>query len=391
MRKFFVVLLSILTLNSLFSQNTKRIVLDNNKFAFRLFYELQSKHNLFFSPFSISSALAMTYAGANANTKTEMSSTLCFNQPIDSMNQGFLNILKTLISDSTSTLRIKIANSLWAQNKFHFLDSYFSMVKNYYLAESKNIDFADASSENVINKWVEQKTNSKIKDLLPDKSIDANTKLILVNAIYFYGEWSHKFNENATKKEAFYLNSKDSVSAYFMNSKESLNYFEDSKFQIVELPYSSENISMFIFLPVNIKSFKHDFTNNYYSKAMSSLMPYKVSLSLPKFKMVSSFDLSYILKKIGMPQAFTSAADFSGMTGNKELLLSKVLHKTFIEVTENGTEATAATAVTMKVTSTAPSPVKTMKVNRPFAFIIRDNKTESILFMGQINNPLTDN
>ncbi|MGP8214694.1 MAG: serpin family protein [Bacteroidia bacterium] len=376
------------------AQSITTTVNGNNEFAFKLFAEINNgSHNLFYSPFSISSALAMTYAGAREETEMQMSKVLCFGKQQDSLNTNFEKIINGIESDTASGLRLNIANSLWVQKKYQFLDSYFDIVKTNYLSELNNVDFATETEKtrNEINGWVEQKTNYKIKDLLPEKSISSNTELVLVNALYFKGEWTYKFSEKATRKDIFHLNENDTVSADFMNIMEYYNYYQDEKFQVVELPYKGNKVSMIVFLPVkkdNMKSADKEFDYKYYTSAIKSLKPEKVRLSLPKFNTTESFDLGDTLKKMGMPMAFSPLADFSGMTGKKGLFISKILHKSFIDVNEEGTEAAAATAVVMKMTATRPSPFKVFKADHPFMFILRDNTTGGILFMGEIINPV---
>jgi len=390
MRKISVVLLSLFFSHLLFAQGTSNTVAGNNQFAFKLFAKLQSSHNLFFSPFSISSALAMTYTGAKGETQEQMKAALCFNPRADSVNMGFEKIMKTMNTDTLSGVKLCVANSLWVENKFHFLDSYVNLVKQYYNSEVRNVDFANESTRDTINNWVAKRTNNKIQNLLPKKSVGAETKAVLINTLYFYGKWATEFQSKASYKGTFYCKTKDTVQSTFMISVNHFNYFEDEKFQIVELPYKGKSVSMLIFLPdsgTTLALALKEFTDTYYTNAIRSLQTEHVKVVLPKFKTTQSFNLSEILKKVGMETAFTGTADFSGMTGNKELYISAVLHKAFIAVTEQGTEAAAATAVLMPMTSTRPTPLKTFKADHPFFFVIRENNTGSILFMGQMNNP----
>ncbi len=394
MKRIFLIILGIVFFNLVGAQGIKSAVDSNNVFAFKLYANLKGNHNLFYSPFSISSALAMTYAGAKGETEKQMSKTLHFNPKHDSLNSHFEKIITTITADTANGIQLSIANSLWAQNKFHFLNTYTDLIKQFYLSQVNNVDFADVKTRDEINGWVEKKTNNKITDLLPKGSINGNTKLVLVNALYFHGEWAAKFKTAFTTKDFFYRSSKDSVSADFMHMTEYNNYYEDSKFNVVEIPYKNNKASMLVFLPVNsskMRTMQKDFTFKYYTQVINSLKNEKVSLSLPKFKVTMNFDLSDTLKKMGMPLAFIAQADFSGMDGSKDLFISKVLHKAYIAITEDGTEAAAATAVIKTIGMAPPTPMKHFKADHPFMFIIKDNATGSILFMGQINNPAGDN
>jgi len=379
------------------ASNPDGVVEGNNKFAFKLFHQVQggTTGNQFYSPFSISTALAMVYAGARNETALQMSQTLNF--PLNDKFHGeYKQLLGKLHDGADGKIKLNIANGLWAQKDFKFLESYFSVVKSNYAAELKNVDFKDnterEATRNEINTWVAKNTNDKIKNILSQGDLDVLTRLVLVNAIYFYGDWATPFKKELTKTKNFALldGTKDTVP--FMNQGERYNYYEDSKIQAIEIPYKDNIASMVIFLPNTtdgIAELGKSLDYKYYQEIIESLQITDVSLSLPKFKMDFKFELGSTLSQMGMPLAFSqTGADFSGMTGSRDLFISKVIHQAFVIVDEKGTEAAAATVVTMSLMM-APKHIepKIFKADHPFMFLIKDNTTGSILFMGKIMKP----
>jgi serpin B len=379
------------------ANNNQEIVEGNNKFAFRLYKELKSDSdkNLFYSPFSISTALAMVYTGARYETAQQISQTMNF--PLEGkFHSDFKQLLNRLNEGTESKIKLNIANGLWAQKDFKFLDSYFDIVKSNFFSELKNVDFVDNTerekSRKDINTWVEQKTNDKIKDLLSQGDLDSMTKLILVNAIYFYGDWETPFKKSATARKDFFLFNKNQVVVPFMNEQEIYNYYEDSKIKAIEIPYKDNKASMVIFLPNKkngITEFEKSFDYKYYLNIIAAFQSDKVRLSLPKFQTTYKINLGTVLSQMGMPLAFSpNGADFSGMTGKRDLCISKVIHQAFINVDEKGTEAAAATAVVMRATAVRmPAEPKIFNADHPFIFILKDNTTGTILFLGKIMNP----
>jgi serpin B len=379
------------------AHNPGDIATGNNKFAFQLYHEVTagSDKNLVCSPFSISTALAMTYAGARGETALQISQTMNFRQN-ENFHSEFKQLLNNLKTGAEGKIKLNIANGLWAQKNFKFLDSYFAQVKSNYNPVLKNVDFTvRAEREKTrqdINSWVENETNDKIKNLLSKGDLDSLTKLVLVNAIYFYSEWSDPFEKMATSPKDFILTDQSQVNVPFMNRHGLYKYYEDQNIQAIELPYKGNNASMVIILPIardGIKAFEKSFDYKYYSDIAASFSVKDVRLSLPKFQASFKIYLRSALSQMGMPNAFSPAnADFSGMTGKRDLCISEVIHQAFIAVDEKGTEAAAATAVIMKTTSAGPSPdVKIFNADHPFIFCIADNSTGSILFMGRIMNP----
>jgi serpin B len=377
--------------------NPHELAAGNNKFAFKLYNELKSNEdkNLFYSPFSISTALAMVYAGARNETALQISQTLNF-APNANFHSDYKNLLGNLKKETDGGIKLNIANGLWVQKDFNFLDSYFEIVRSNYSSELKNVDFIDESEREItrkdINDWVAQKTNDKIKDILSPGVLTRLTRLVLVNAIYFYGDWAKPFKKEDTEPKDFFLTDQSRVEVPFMNQHGMYNYFEDSNIKAIEIPYKDNRASMVIFLPNEkngIPEFDKSFDYKYYQNIVSAFQYSEVRLSLPKFTTTNEFNLSETLSKMGMPLAFSpGGADFSGMDGKLDLYISTVIHQAFINVDEKGTEAAAATAVVIGATAVRPSSdIKVFNVDHPFIFYIKDNSTGSILFMGKMMNP----
>jgi len=369
----------------------------NNMFAFKLFHNVKSgsDKNIFYSPFSISTALAMTYAGARNETALQMSQTMNFQQS-DKFHSDYNHLLNLMNVGTEGKIKLNIANGLWAQKNFKFLDSYLDIVKSNYHSILQNVDFNDnierEKTRKEINGWVEKETNEKIKDLLSQGDLSSLTKLVLVNAIYFYGEWEAPFKKESTIPKDFFLSDQTQINVPFMNQLGRYNYFEDSNIIAIEVPYKENKASMVIFLPqknIGIEEFENSFDYKYYQNIIKSFQITDVSLSLPKFQTTFKIYLGNTLSRMGMPLAFSSSnADFSGMTGKRDLCISEVIHQAFINVDEKGTEAAAATAVVMTLMSARPSSdLKEFNADHPFLFLIKDNTTGTILFMGKIMNP----
>jgi serpin B len=400
MKHLLIISIVILARISCYAQNNNTSIADsNNHFAFKLYNEVKSEkpeQNLFFSPFSISTALAMTYAGARGETEKQMSQTLCFSLEQNTFHDDFSKLIEDIEKDTTNGTQLAIANSLWAQKNYKFLDTFFSLVKAHYDAILKNVDFTNYSerekARKELNSWVEQKTNDKIKELVKEKDIDDATRLILVNAIYFKDVWENPFEASETKEKPFYFNDNDTIHTLMMQKTEAINYYSNSDMQVVEIPYKDDKLSMLVFLPNyydGIGAMEKSLNNGLYSQVLSSLKRERVELSLPKFKTSFNIYLEKTLAVMGMPIAFSGNADFSGMTGRKDLEISKVIHQAFINVDESGTEAAAATAVIMGMMAMRSDNNNKIifNANHPFIFLIKDNATGSILFMGKIMNP----
>ena len=281
------------------------------------------------------------------------------------------------------------------QENYNFSPKFFEVVKAAYHSESQKVDFINPEHEEKarkeINIWVEQKTKNKIKELIKPGILNVDRRLILVNAIYFNGKWAKKFDSSLTKEDDFDVSPEKKIKAKFMHVENHYNYYKDEEIQTIEIPYKDSIASMLVILPnemQNLKTVEASLNPAYYKTIISSLQNKSVQLSLPKFKTTAEFKLNAVLSNMGMPLSFTPNADFSGMRADslKDLFISDALHKAFVNVSEVGTEAAAATAIVM-TTCSAPAPPLLFKVDHPFIFIIKDNATGSILFMGEIKDP----
>ena len=372
----------------------KNIARDNTLFTLDLYNQLKmTDGNLFFSPFSISTALAMTYAGACENTAAQMAGTLHFTEKPARLHRAIGDLISQLNAVQKETdVELSIANAIWAQKGYQFLDEFFRIVQQSYQADLKQVDFSSAaeSARQAINAWVEQQTNEKIKDLLPPKVLNALTRLVLVNAIYFKGFWDNQFKSRDTREMEFWLLTEVAVKVPMMHQEHQFGYWENDWLQIMEMPYKEESLSLIVLLPkekTGITDLEQKLNFENMMAWQSRLRKRKVIVFFPKFKIESQFSLGQTLALMGMPDAFEpELADFSAMVGQKELYISAVIHKAFLEVNEEGSEAAAATGVVVSVTSIAPSP-PIFKADHPFVFFIRDNKSQSILFLGRVLNP----
>jgi serpin B len=377
----------------------------NNRFASDLYMTLAKNpdnagHNLFYSPFSISSALALTGEGAKGNTRDEIFSVFHFPNNDTVRGEGFARINEGInTADAGYTLRT--ANALWAEKSYPFLPAFTSIARNSYSAEVTNLDFKNTPEESrtTINQWVEQKTENKIRDLLPSGSISPLTRLVITNAVYFKGAWSLPFEPALTKDADFRTGAGPSVTVRMMENTGSgarYPYAETDNVQYIELPYihnSTKALSMIVILPKgdDLKPAEAVLQDNNLSTLQGSAVLQRVNLYFPKFRMDTEYRLPRTLSAMGMPTAFTEgAADFSGMDGTKNLYISDVIHKAFIDVNEEGTEAAAATAVVMDLAMAAPGgnpPVPEFRADHPFVFLIQDKETGTILFIGRVVNP----
>jgi serpin B len=367
----------------------------NNVFAVALYGRLRHQNgNLFFSPESISTALAMAYAGARGSTASEMAKTLHFTLPPDKLHPAMGALLRDL-NAAHEGYQLSVANALWAQQGYTFLDDFLSLLKTDYGAGLNQVNFKGATeaARLTINQWVEQKTQDKIKDLLQPGALRSDTRLVLTNAIYFKGDWETQFDKAQTKSEDFHLSPAQAATAPLMHREGRFSYFDGGTFQILEIPYKSKELSMIVFLPKDaggLSALEQSITGSNLQQWLGKLgsVP-KVIVTLPKFKMTQQFELGSTLSAMGMPQAFSGSADFSGMTGHRDFAISEVIHKAYVDVNEEGTEAAAATAVTMRALAMrAPEgPPPVFRADHPFVFMIRDNRSASILFMGRMADP----
>jgi len=377
------------------TENVASVVGANNKFALDLYSLYQSEDgNLFFSPYSISSALAMTYEGARGLTAEQMQSVFYF--PEDEDRRLGNASLYNLFNEQGKSYELNIANAIWIEKKFSFLDSFLDIITNYYGGAIEKMDFIKNpdGSRIIINNWVEERTNNKIKDLIPGGMIDSLTRAVLTNAIYFKGDWVKEFNKEDTAELPFYVEEQEPIYVEMMRKLDEpeFNYMENNSLQMIELPYSGEELSMLILLPKedSLETLEDKLSFNKLNGWKNSLRKREVNVLIPKFKFESKYFMANDLSILGMPVAFSDQADFSGMSVQEGLTIDEVIHQAFVEVNEQGTEAAAATAVVMAGMSGGPSigpKIFVFKADHPFIFIIQHNATGNILFMGRVNDP----
>jgi serpin B len=361
----------------------------NTQFAIR-FYQQQvlqnPKKNICFSPYSISQTMAMVYAGAKNKTKEEMAQVLGFSVDQQQTNSQFECLNKTL-NTNTDSVSFALANTLWAQKNYTFLPEYFTLLEEYYNAPLASADFKKnkgrKQATKAINNWVYDKTEKHITKLIEPETFDQNTRLVLVNAIYFYGAWQKAFDPKLSHNAPFYGSSETSVR--YMFREQNLSYYTDDLIQAIAIPYKGEKQNLIILLPIEqagLEKLEKTLDSFYLSNILNDSQNAKVALTLPVFEAESKQDLSKIFIQMGMPDAFNNNADFSGITGKTELRIDKIIHAAKLSLNEEGTQAAAATAVVMARKS-AFVPSLEFKANHPFIFVLIDNETQSILFMGR--------
>jgi serpin B len=373
------------------------IVASNTAFAADLYGSLKKDGNLFFSPYSISTALAMTSAGARGKTLEEMNKVLHFGKDPEAVHKGFSLLQKDLVADPKSPFELAIANRLFAQNGFKFLDAFLGLAKDRYDAPVEMLDFKKSvePSRVHINQWVEKQTRDKIKDLLQPTIIGPDTRLVLVNAIYFKGSWEKAFDKKATRPAPFTSGGK-TFDVPTMVQKQLAGFAEHDGVQVLSLPYKSgtgARLSMLVLLPAKpdgLPALESTLATKGVGDWIKDLQKHEVQVFLPKFKLESSLSLKDNLGALGMKSAFDcsphTTADFSGMDGARDLCISAVVHKAFVDVNEEGTEAAAATAVVV-IRASAVMQTPVFRADHPFILAIVDDASKSILFMGRVNDP----
>ena len=374
------------------------LVAGNSTFAFNLYQQLvkNSTGNVFYSSYSISTALAMTYAGAAGDTEKQMSTALHFTLPQTQLHPAFNELALQLASrgqGATGTngksFSLNIVNALWGQQDYNIQSAFLNVLAQNYGAGMNLLDFIDSpeASRITINNWVSDQTNNRINDLLPQGSIDIYTRLVLTSAIYFDAAWQYPFTKESTRDGAFHLLDGSTATVSMMNNEAGYSYAKGNGYQTVELPYDGNEIAMDIIMPDAGKfaSFESAMTADKITGIIGSLKTNFMSLNIPKFSFDSSFSLKEALSALGMPIAFSDMqADFSGITGNLDLHISDVVHKAFVAVDEEGTEAAGATGVVIGI---AAAPQTTLTIDQPFVFLIRDIQTGAIIFVGRVLDP----
>ncbi|MEH2152714.1 serpin family protein [Nostoc sp.] len=373
------------------------IVKRNTAFALDLYERLKpTEKNLFFSPYSISLALAMAYAGARKDTERQIAQVLHFTSQ-QQLHQTFacLEMELKAVQDWSGIL-LRTANSLWPQTGYPLLKEFLNLVNNSYGVVVTAVDYQKdpEAAENIINAWVAEKTEDKIQNLISANSLNELTRLVLVNAIYFQGDWKNKFDNTLTETAPFWITSAKKIQVPMMEQQETLGYKETEDLQVLQLPYVGDDLSMLVLLPKQINGLREledNLTLENLANWVEGLQEREVRVFLPRFKVSSQFQLNETLIAMGMRDGFDqNKANFSGMDGRENgLCIGAVVHQAFVDVNEEGTEAAAATAMGMLdlCCSEQPLPVPVFKVDRPFIFLIREKITESILFLGKIVNP----
>ncbi|HWY76556.1 MAG TPA: serpin family protein [Verrucomicrobiae bacterium] len=393
------------------------LVEGNTAFAFDLYSRLKgTRGNLFFSPFSISTCLAVAYAGARGETEAQMGRVLRFSKDQARLHSSFGELCRQLDQmEKPAVMQIRpgqggtrpsvlhvpgiqlsIANALWAQEGHPFLAAFLKIATDEYLATVNQANFrtqADAVTGE-INRWVSGKTNYKIQNILPPGSVHSLTRLVLANAIYFKGAWAVPFEDHATSIQSFHLTTNSKADVPLMSQTDDFKYAGSKDFQIIELPYIGGALSMVILLPRRIDGcgqLENQLTPALLSSSLAQMQRQKVEVYLPRFKLESSLDLAGTLAQMGMPDAFDlPPADFSGMDGTRDLLISGIFHKAWGEINEAGTEAAAATAMVMAlgcIDGPPPPPPPVFRADHPFIFLIRDIRSGSLLFVGRLADP----
>ncbi|WP_406661892.1 serpin family protein [Methanolobus sp. ZRKC3] len=362
----------------------------NNAFTFDMYSTIKGQdENIFFSPYSIFTAMAVCYDGAEGSTKEQMSNVFYYPLSKSVLERRTKEMIDIINSDNDA-YDLETANALWVLEEYPLNEQYVSNVENYYEGMITPLDFAGQPEKSrlVINSWVEKKTNDKIKDLLAEGSIDGNTRLIITNAVYFNGTWLQEFEEAGTRKKVFYLSDGQEKKVDTMYAIETYNYGEDANAHILELPYKGDDISMYVILPSgnNIEEFENDLTLDYYNELKDTLNFDEVKILLPKFTFEARTELNEPLQDMGIVDAFDSGmANFSGISASDGLFISEVIHQTYIRVNEKGTEAVAVTGVVMD--ESLPYYKYEFTADHPFMFFIEDKRTECILFMGKVESP----
>jgi serpin B len=374
--------------------DVRTLVQGNSTFALDLYARLRNKEgNLFFSPYSISTALAMTYAGARGETAEQMAKVLHFSLDPQRLHPAFAELTRELNAGAVPRgYQLSIAQSLWGDNTLSVRPEFDNLLQADYGARLGLVDFRlhpDAARQQ-INQWVAERTNDKIKELLGKNDIDARTRMMLVNAVYFKAAWLKEFNADLTQKGAVFHTAGKQVKAALMSQTAVYPYAEDEGLQALELPYKGREVSMVVLLPREkdgVGKLEQSLTAGRLDAWLGKLKSRRVAVELPRFKLQVGYGLSKALEAMGMPLAFSTRADFSGISTAQTLMISRVIHQTFVDVNEKGTEAAAATAVGLKLPAPRPEKPVVFRADHPFLFLLRENRIGSILFLGRLADP----
>ena len=375
------------------SVNEVKLIRASNEFGFDLLKNINTNEigkDLFISPISVSMALGMTYNGADGETKDAMREALHLGDMTDDeINSSYKSLISLLLSLDPE-VAMALANSIWYRENVDFEHAFLDLAREYFDAEVRGLDFSAPDAADIINSWIEGKTNGLIKETLrPPLPRDA--VMYLINAIYFKGTWTIQFDEEKTRDATFYSSDESQSTVKMMSLREEFPYYENDELQMVDLPYGNGDFSMTIILPreeKDIDALINQMSNERWNSLTSNLSPDTGDIQLPRFKLEYDTDLVKPLTEMGMGIAFSAAlADFSKMRSQNDLFISKVIHKSFVEVNEEGTEAAAVTVVEMSYTSVGPNQGFSMRINRPFLFVLRENRSGAVMFIGKIVEP----
>ena len=375
----------------------KIVVSASNHFAIDLYGRLDKEQpgkNLFFSPISISLALTMTAAGARGQTEAEMAKVLHLGDSLSQSHSYYHKLLEQWNAvDEKRPYQLRLANRLWGQRGFPVRREFLDLTRQQYDAEMTLVDFAQPeAARREINLWVERQTNDKIKDLIPRNAIDPLTRLVLTNAIYFKGGWLSPFDKRSTTDQDFTVSAKRKTKARLMCQTAHFGYAEEESLQALEMPYQGRDLSMVVLLPKELNGLpdlEKSLSAEWLDKLLSRLHSREVITFIPRFKEEAGFKLNKTLIALGMKLAFgLGGADFSGISTAGDLCITAVIHKAFVDVNETGTEAAAATAVIVTGASPFQPPTPIFRADHPFLFLIRDNRSGAILFIGRLIEPV---
>ncbi len=392
MKKFLTLFIAVSLSAPIFSQS--EIVKSNNEFAFELFSSINKADtttaNSFVSPFSVYDALAMAYDGAAKKTAKEMRKVLKFKKNQNESHKEFTQLLETYKSDKNF---LTITNAAVAQKDYNFLETYLADLKDYNAILS-SADFSNdaAKSEAIkkINEWVEKNTNGKIKNLLHKNDVNSLTKLVLLNAIYFNASWAKEFKTEKTRPMTFYGKNSLEYVTDFMNGTQTVELNDNEEATMMKLEYADKKASMYIIMPkkdTDIDEYISQMTYEKFESLMNDTKLIKADVSMPKFKIESRYEMKDVLFGMGIKSAFLNSANFSKMNGRTNLMIDNVIHQSLVEVSEKGTEAAAATAVIVREKTATNAHNPKLSINRPFVFVIKEQKNDAVLFIGKYVKP----
>ena len=374
------------------SVNEVKLISASNEFGFDLLKNINTNEigkDLFISPISVSMALGMTYNGADGETKDAMRTALHLGDLTDDeINRSYESLISLLLSLDPE-VAVALANSIWYRDNVEFEQTFLDIARQYFDAEVRGLDFSAENAADIINSWIEDKTNGLIKETL-NPPLPRDAVMYLINAIYFKGIWTIQFDEDKTRDMTFYSSGETLSTVKMMSLREEFPYYENDELQMVDLPYGNGDFSMTIVLPnkeKNIDALISEMSDQSWNSLTSNLSPDTGDIFLPRFKLEYKTELKKPLTEMGMGIAFSEWANFSKMRSQNDIFISKVIHKSFVEVNEEGTEAAAVTVVEIGFTSIGPNQGFSILINRPFLFVIRENRSGAIMFIGKIENP----